>query len=81
VSCAVVPASRASSNTATAPAAATRLNKTDGTVILDHLFDDYKDNASTDVLSDVKKKLPVVSNPGNWNSSIKNPEVITGQWH
>jgi hypothetical protein len=44
-------------------------------VALDSLFDDVQDEANADVMSDVKKKLPVVSNPGNWNSSLKNAET------
>ena len=69
-------ASRASSNEAIAPAAAAKPNQAEGIVALNSLFDDVQDEATADIVSDVKKKLPVVSNPGNWNSSLKNAESL-----
>lgn len=46
---------------------------------LDNLFDDSPDTECGGVLSDVKKKLPVVNSAGNWNSSLKNAEALAGQ--
>ncbi|SMQ48565.1 unnamed protein product [Zymoseptoria tritici ST99CH_1A5] len=61
------------------PAVAIKPNKTEGMAGLDNLFDDSPDTECGGVLSDVKKKLPVVNSAGNWNSSLKNAEALAAK--
>lgn len=49
--------------------------KSEESVSLENLFDDIQDDTASDLLEDVKKKLPQVKNPGNWNS-----DIMGGRW-
>lgn len=55
---------------ATAPAASKVKNES-SSVPLEKLFDDLEDDGTPKVQEDVKKALPGVKKPGNWDSDTK----------
>ncbi|KAF2164685.1 hypothetical protein M409DRAFT_67793 [Zasmidium cellare ATCC 36951] len=44
--------------------------KSEDSISLENLFDDLQDDPTSELHEDVKKKLPQVKNPGNWNSDV-----------
>lgn len=67
------PHATATDQLRTAPVSATRPTKIEGNVALANLFDDLSDDASSEIVPEVKKKLPAITNPGAWN--VKGAEV------
>lgn len=53
--------------------------KSEDSIPLENLFDDLQDDAGSEIHEDVKKKLPQLKTPGNWNSEIigGRPKPIT----
>lgn len=49
--------------------------KSEDSILLEHLFDDLQDEATSEIYEDVKKKLPQVKNPGHWSSDVINGKL------